>query len=84
MGTQSQVQDDVHRWLSRREGNLLTCGDEFTGGRFDDNEIKTLFARIDTGNDGAIEKDELERFLVGTFDGRALPRLVRYTVHRID
>lgn len=65
---------------------LMDCqaGDEFTGGRFDDNEIKTLFARIDTGNDGAIEKDELERFLVGTFDGRALPRLVRYTVHRID
>ena len=61
-----------------------SIGDEFTGGRFDDNEIKTLFARIDTGNDGAIEKDELERFLVGTFDGRALPRLVRYTVHRID
>lgn len=33
-----------------------------------------LFKRIDVNGDGIVDKDELTEFLLGTFDGRALPR----------
>ena len=55
---------------------LMDCqgGDEFKGGRFDEQEIRTLFKRIDKASSGYIDRDELAQFLLGTFDGRALPR----------
>ena len=52
----------------------LNDSDEFLGGQFDPQSVSALFARIDGDSDGSIDRAELEDFLVGTFQGRALPR----------
>ena len=52
---------------------LMDCqgGDEFKGGRFDGDEIRRLFRRIDSKQTGYIDREELTQFLLSTFDGRA-------------
>jgi len=52
----------------------LNDSDEFLGGQFDSQSVSALFTRIDGDSDGSIDRAELEDFLVGTFQGRALPR----------
>ena len=71
---------DLHEWCHmthRRCSRIVSAqqgGEEFKGGRFDEAEVKVLFERIDLNEDGAVDREELSQFLLGTFHGRALPR----------